>query len=89
MFRNKIKQLIADLDRDMEKAMSMTEEKAEVETKPNEAWSKLHNDLDKVAQEKDLVLKQISDNQLGLTTLTERLRMLNEKNIEFWIITFI
>ncbi len=77
---NKIKQLILDLDKDMEKAMSMTEEKAEVQTKPNEAWAKLHGELDKIAQEKDLILKQLSDSQLGLTTLTERLRLLKEKN---------
>ena len=77
---NKIKKLILELEKEIEKAMFMTEESEDVQAKPNEAWAKLHSDLEKIGIEKDVVLKKISDHQLGITTLSERLRLVNEKN---------
>ncbi len=75
----KIKQLIVELEKELEKAILMAEKKEDVRSEPNEAWIKLHKELELAGKEKDIVLNQISDNQLRITSWSERIKLLNEK----------
>lgn len=76
---SKIKQLIVDIEKELEKAISMTEKKKEAQTKPNEAWAKLHKELEVIGRDKDEILSKISNNQLRITSWSERIKLLNEK----------
>ncbi len=76
---NKIKQLIADIEKEIEQAVLLTENERQTESKPNEAWAKLHGKLEAIAKEKDIILNKISDNQLRITSWSERVKLLNEK----------
>lgn len=75
----KLKKLIDELESEIEKAMEMSEEKQEEELKPNENWSRLHDEMNEIAKKKDELLAQISDNQLRISARTERVKLLKEK----------
>ncbi len=75
----KIKQLIAQIEKELTKAIAMTEEQKKLPKEPNENWSKLYNDIEKIMQDKDKVLGQINDNQLRISARAERVKLLKEK----------
>jgi len=74
-----IKKLILKIEKAIEKTVELTEEDKQIQSKPNENWTKLHNELEKIAKDKDELLNQINNNKLRVSSWSERIKLLKEK----------